>query len=493
MCDHKGISYKRISDRKKLNVWKQYGITALIVLLLLSGCAGNEITDEPDGGAGENISENITGDRAEDNADGQAEQADNQTETDNVRDNYDEVWYRTGVPTYKSAEIRIGNWKEGESFDVWLLTGYSYVSGGVLQGTAVFIDDNTAVLYDEEVEELIQIAETEVEDSGIYFEFSGDSIIVTHDPHITWVFGGGGFATAEGTYVRGEPEYTTCDDITEVFTESELEAIEELVGDSYVPLVKNMIEVGELETFTIEGGRLWQAYWMPYRTMYCNIIIYDNGDIYIEGYAYGADHREFYTNTGAEEMPDIEELKIYHYDRLREESKEAFQYIVDNLYADEEYSLIYRACDQAEYGYYDINYDGVDELVIQTVRGLHIYMYEDNAVREIIDSPYSVLLENGRVLYHRPGGAPMHDDYQIYYFDGDEYQWRCHLSRYDWNQNGYYEEDGEGDKYFYNTEWDPDTETEISKEEWEELMRPYLEQSEAVLHDTGVIVNPDPY
>lgn len=48
MCDHKGISHKRISDRKKLNVWKQYGITALIVLLLLSGCSGKgDVTEEP--------------------------------------------------------------------------------------------------------------------------------------------------------------------------------------------------------------------------------------------------------------------------------------------------------------------------------------------------------------------------------------------------------------------------------------------------------------
>lgn len=123
------------------------------------------------------------------------------------------------------------------------------------------------------------------------------------------MFGGGEYATAEGTYIQGKPEYTTCTDIAEIFSESDLESLQSLLGDRYVKLLKHIIEIGEIEEIFIENGRLWKAYWMPYHQVWCNIKIYDNGDIYVEGYSDDGMSYEYYTNTEDAEMLDIELLK----------------------------------------------------------------------------------------------------------------------------------------------------------------------------------------
>lgn len=44
------------------------------------------------------------------------------------------------------------------------------------------------------------------------------------------------------------------------------------------------------------------------------------------------------------------------------------------------------------YGYYDINEDGVDELVTRTVGGMKIFQYQDNRIKEI-----SRMIINGTV------------------------------------------------------------------------------------------------
>lgn len=282
---------------KKINIT----IIILSLILILTGCSENENLSGIDGGIADSI-EGISENLIDNQGDGWIS---NQEKLNYDVNNYEGVWQRTGVASYQAAEIRISNWKE-ESFDVVLFTGYSNTSGGSLQGTATFLDDDIAVLYDKEVEALIQdFWGDEPKDVGIYFQFTGDSIIVTHDPLVRNVFGGGGFATAEGTYIQGEPEYTTCTDIAELFSESEMEALQNLLGDRYETLLRHVVEIGEVEEVCIDGGRLWKAYWMPYHQIWCNIIIYDNGDIFVEGYSDDGKGYEYYTNTKDAEMPDI--------------------------------------------------------------------------------------------------------------------------------------------------------------------------------------------
>ncbi len=212
---------------------------------------------------------------------------------------YEGEWYRTEVPSYDWARMRISNWEGGKSFDV-IIDNY----GGYVSGNAVFITEDTAVLYDVELKEIGYNEEK----YGVYLQFLPNEIIITHDPCIGFVFGGSGVYTAEGTYIQGEPEYTNCTDVSEIFTENELELIQELLGESYETLFENMIELGEIREYEIENGRLWEAYKPPYSAEWCNILIYQDGRIYIEGCTYNGT-KEFYTNSENTEMPDIDLLK----------------------------------------------------------------------------------------------------------------------------------------------------------------------------------------
>ncbi len=168
---------------------------------------------------------------------------------------------------------------------------------------------------------------------------------------------------------------------------------------------------------------------------------------------------------------------------------EAFDLLLAGIKADTpQYHYVMEGCEEADYGYYDVNNDGTDELIISTVRGITIFMYQDGRTKKIHDSPYSVLLENGKVWYHRPGAAPLHDNYQVYALEGTEYQNICTFARYDDNMDGKYDEN---DLYLYSVCGDGGIldyeETEISKEQWDELTQPYFSYKKAVLHDTGTI------
>lgn len=300
-----------MEENTRINIFKlQKAVISVLIILFVTGCVngcsnGNAIEDSTTNEVNEhsvtNTEESVT-DKIE--SDESMVQTAEITQ-DLITNGYEGEWYRTNVKSYQWARITISNWKEGESFDVTVLANYGDY-GGSLEGTATFIEEDMAVLYDEHVEDFLKEHEG---DHGIYFQFSENAILVTHDSDVRMWFGGGGTATAEGTYVQGEPEYINCADVGEIFTEEELEAIQELLGDRYEPLFKNVIEIGEITEYGIDNGRLWEAYRPPYGVEWCNILIYDDGRIYIEGYAYGDYPKEFYTNSDDTEMPDVELLK----------------------------------------------------------------------------------------------------------------------------------------------------------------------------------------
>lgn len=224
---------------------------------------------------------------------------------ENPPNGYEGEWYRTEVPLYEWARITIGNWKEEESFDVILDATCGYHAGTV-QGTAEFISEDTAVLYDEEAEDFLKNREG---NHGVYFKILSDSIIVTHDFDVDMVFGGGGIGNARGAYARN-PKYTSikCEDVSELFTNKEIDKIKELMGDRYELVLLKVIESGdgEVETYEIDQGRMWKMYdTPPYDTTWCDIVMYDDGRIYIQANSfYYLDGVEFYTNTDDTEMPD---------------------------------------------------------------------------------------------------------------------------------------------------------------------------------------------
>ena len=276
-------------------------VLGLLILLFITGCADNyineydltdqkinEVNTQPNLNISENVPDEKVGETIENNE---------------VMIGYEGEWHRTDVASYQWANMIISDWKEGESFKVTILANYADY-GGPLEGIAVFIKEDVAVLYDENAEEFLKNQE---EDHGVYIQFLENSINITHDNCVQMYFGGGGIVTAEGTYIQGDPAYTNCADVDEIFTDRELELIQDLLGESYDVLFKNMIELGEMKEYEMDNGRFWEVYKPPYGAEWCNILIYQDGRIYIEGCSY-LGTKEFYTNSGDAEMPDIELL-----------------------------------------------------------------------------------------------------------------------------------------------------------------------------------------
>lgn len=264
-----------LEENTRVNIFKiQKVIISVLIILFVTGCVngcsnGNATEKSIASGVNEQSVTN-TDEEATDRivADESMVQTTEITQ-DVITNGYEGEWYRTNVKSYQWARIKISNWKEGKSFDVEVLANYGDY-GGPLEGTATFIEENMAVLYDEHVENFLKDDEG---DHGIYFQFSENTILVTHDSDVRMWFGGGGIVTAEGKYVQEKPEYTNCTNVGEIFTAEELEVIQELLGDRYKPLFKNIIELGEITEHGIDNGRLWEAYRPPYGVEWCNVLI----------------------------------------------------------------------------------------------------------------------------------------------------------------------------------------------------------------------------
>ncbi len=324
--------------------------------------------------------------------------------SDDAATGYEGEWYRTDVASYQWARIVISDWKEGESFEVTLDVTYSSYSG-TAEGTATFIEEDTAVLYDEDLEASLRNKDG---DHGIYFHFLEDSIEVTHDAHVRAWFGGGGMSTAAGTYIQGEVEYTNCTDVSEIFTENELEQIQELLGEKYDPLFKNLIEFGEIKEYPFDKVCMWMAY-SPNYSERCYITIYEDGRIsieYIERHFDSDAEKEFYTNSENEEMPD-DELFSVEWEEIKAldvpEDMLAYWMVLNSkmpfisydegnqeFYWDE-YSWHYGSpcgdprekwADYDEFVLADLNNDGGNELILYYggVGYAAVFHYEDNSV-----------------------------------------------------------------------------------------------------------------
>ncbi len=374
-------------------------ILGISLALLFTACSGQDIQEEVSVNA---VSEIMSDENMPDEniSDGNMETND----PDDAAAGYEGEWYRTGVASYQWARIVISDWKEGESFDVTLDVTYSSYSG-TAEGTATFIEEDTAVLYDEDLEAYLQNKDG---DHGIYFHFLEDSIEVTHDAHVRAWFGGGGISTAAGTYIQGEVEYTNCTDVSEIFTENELEQIQELLGEKYDPLFKDLIEFGEIKEYPFDKVRMWMAY-SPNSFERCYITIYEDGRIsieYIERHFDSDAEKEFYTNSGNAEMPDDELLSV-EWEEIKAldipEDMLAYWMVLNSkmpfisydegnqeFYWDE-YSWHYGSpcgdgregfSDYDEFVLADLNNDGENELILYYggVGYAAVFHYEDNAV-----------------------------------------------------------------------------------------------------------------
>ena len=121
-----------------------------------------------------------------------------------------------------------------------------------------------------------------------------------------------------------------------------------------------------------------------------------------------------------------------------------------------------------EYTFFDSDQDGFQELHVRSARYYYIIDCEKDRLStwKFLD-PRTELLNNGDFLYHRPGGAPLHDDYEyIKVNKAGETIWSIWFDCYDDNIDGQYDE---RDKYY------GEKGEEISYEEWLELKQKYLD------------------
>lgn len=154
------------------------------------------------------------------------------------------------------------------------------------------------------------------------------------------------------------------------------------------------------------------------------------------------------------------------------EGEETDMYALYDYYLTEEAPEILMDSEEGEYGFYDVDQDGIDELILREPGYLYIIQYiEGELVNVYPDGAYSDLLENGMVRYYRPGGAPENENYAFYTLVGDEYLEEVSLAWYDneEDENGTYDEE---DNYEIDGE-------EVTMEEWMDLLDEYLYYDEA--------------
>lgn len=155
-----------------------------------------------------------------------------------------------------------------------------------------------------------------------------------------------------------------------------------------------------------------------------------------------------------------------------EEWEETDMYALYDYYLAEEAPEILMDSEQGEYGFYDVDQDGVDELILREPGYLYIIQYIDGELVNVYpDGSYSDLLENGMVRYYRPGEAPENENYAFYELVGDEYLEEVSLAWYD------NEEDGNG-TYDEADDYEIDGE-EVTMEEWIDTLDEYLFYDEA--------------
>ena len=158
---------------------------------------------------------------------------------------------------------------------------------------------------------------------------------------------------------------------------------------------------------------------------------------------------------------------IPYFSPEEDEAKHAFGTMMEDWSAYPDVEEVMGNIGSAYCGYYDIDDDGVVELIINSSKGMGIFKYENSEIKRIYYGPYADLLEDGTVMYWRRGGAPVHEVYKYYVYDGEEYVEEDDFTWYN-NDEGVDYSTSEDDNYFYNGEL-------ISQDEWNELKAPYEE------------------
>lgn len=121
-----------------------------------------------------------------------------------------------------------------------------------------------------------------------------------------------------------------------------------------------------------------------------------------------------------------------------------------------------------KYAIFDSNFDGIPELHLKSARYYYILSHKDNELfiwKDFSPNPHYYPLKNGTFMMYNPRSGPMHDDYNYFALDFlGNIVWSLSFSRYDRNQNGFYDEN---DEYFHDG-------VEVTKNIWDDLTKTYF-------------------
>lgn len=234
----------------------------------------------------------------------------------------------------------------------------------------------------------------------------------------------------------------------------------------------------------------WDFFWLNKESItYLEGIIYDGGYTGKHPWYYSVEYGNHYSYQGhaviaeyADDIINYYDLQNIDYNEFEsslisttipyfspeeDEAKHAFGAMMEDWNAYPEVEEVMSGFYSAYCGYYDIDSDGVVELIINNEKCMGIFKYESGEVKRIYCGPYSGLLEDGTAMYYRPGGAPENKVYKYYVYDGEEYVEKDDFTWYNNDEGGNYSP-SEDDNYFYNGEL-------ISQYEWNKLKTPYDE------------------
>ena len=120
------------------------------------------------------------------------------------------------------------------------------------------------------------------------------------------------------------------------------------------------------------------------------------------------------------------------------------------------------------YTFFDVNGDGIPELYINSGGSFIIFTVRNNELavwKYLTPNSPCFALDNGAFMWQKFGGGLLHDyyGYVIYDYFGNEV-FKLGFSRYDINENGFYDED---DIYEFEG-------VKVTKEIWESLTERYI-------------------
>ena len=131
-------------------------------------------------------------------------------------------------------------------------------------------------------------------------------------------------------------------------------------------------------------------------------------------------------------------------------------------------AILLQHYEEAEYAYYDINGDGMDELVLREPENTIVIQYQNGVLVNLCENMYhATLLNDGRLMCYEVDGH--YESYVFFEYDNGQYKPSLTMERKDRRENGW-DAEGSDDEYLMdNEEVEPDVYTDAHYEQLSEV------------------------